>query len=53
MVSEEDPMNGTKYEGEKAYNIKHGKGKMTFKSGAYYEGSYVHGKMSGFGTLFS
>ena len=43
-------VNGESYKGKFYDNLKHGKGKFTWKSGAYYEGDYRLDKIYGFGT---
>ena len=47
LYSQENP-NG-KYEGEKKDDIPHGKGKMFWANGDYYEGNWDNGKPKGYG----
>lgn len=41
------------YEGEFYKNEKHGKGKLTFNDGSYYEGYFIRGDPSGYGIHIS
>ncbi|XP_052816897.1 MORN repeat-containing protein 1-like isoform X3 [Mya arenaria] len=41
-----------KYEGQWKNGKKHGMGKLTFSDGGYYEGTFVNGEITGFGTRF-
>ncbi|XP_052230156.1 MORN repeat-containing protein 1-like isoform X2 [Dreissena polymorpha] len=41
-----------KYEGQWKNGKKHGTGKLTFQDGSYYEGTFVGGEITGFGTRY-
>ena len=44
---------GTRYEGEKQLNKRHGRGRFFYREGYRYEGNWENGCMSGYGTLWS
>lgn len=48
----ENYTNGNKYVGQKKGDLKHGKGKYTFRDGSYYEGDWNENKISGVGGLY-
>jgi antitoxin component YwqK of YwqJK toxin-antitoxin module len=43
---------GSRYEGYKLNNMRHGKGKFFYQDGGLYEGDWVNNKMTGEGKLF-
>ena len=45
-------MDETSYEGEMQNHKRHGRGKLTFKNGNYYEGQWKDDLMDGYGVLF-
>lgn len=50
VVEEYD--DGTRYEGEKYLNKRHGKGTFVFEDGFKYNGDWIDDQMSGYGKLF-
>ncbi len=51
-VSEAYP-DGSRYEGEKKEEKKHGKGKYWLVDGSYYEGEWRADRMEGRGSMFN
>jgi len=45
------PDNESSYEGKWAKGLRHGKGKLTFKSGGFYEGDFLNGNKHGKGKM--
>ncbi len=43
---------GHRYEGFTVNGKKHGKGKLLFEDGAFYEGEFKHDQINGKGTLY-
>ncbi len=43
---------GHKYEGETLNGMKHGKGKLLFEDGAFYEGEFENDAINGHGVLY-
>ena len=43
---------GSRYEGDKCNNMRHGKGKFFYQDGGLYDGDWVCNKMTGFGRLY-
>ena len=43
---------GSSYEGEMLGPLRHGKGKLAFADGTYYDGEWNQGKMAGYGILY-
>ena len=52
FFSNNNPDNGI-YEGYFRNGLRHGKGKMVFENGDWYEGNYVDGRAEGFGEFFA
>lgn len=44
--------NGSRYEGEKKGNQRHGKGKFYYQEGSYYDGEWKNNNMHGKGKLY-
>ena len=51
MGSFTTPNNESNYVGQWLKGMRHGKGKLTFKSGASYEGDFFNGNKHGFGKM--
>ena len=43
---------GSKYEGSKLKDMRHGQGKFYYQDGGMYDGEWKRNKMDGFGSLY-